>query len=190
MLTRCRPPNEPGAEKQPRGSRAPRGPRLGPAASLRPGSLNKISMIDPRRREAERRGSRPRVRRGFTTDPCRDQALSRVGRWAPRMGGQFGWRGALMRKWCTILTARCKNRTRKRQGFFLSRANSSQSIGGSSRLRRGRRCARGGPRDKVPPLSRCQAQGLRGVQAALPDLGDAPAGDPFLRSLRRFLRAR
>ena len=77
--TKCRPRNEPGAAEQLRGSQMQHRPRLGPATSLQPGSPDKISIVNPRRRDAERRGSRPRVRRAFTINTCRDQVSSRVG---------------------------------------------------------------------------------------------------------------
>jgi hypothetical protein len=40
---------------------------------------------NPRRRDAELRGSRPRVRRAFASNPCRDQVYSAVGWWTLRM---------------------------------------------------------------------------------------------------------
>jgi hypothetical protein len=135
--TKCGPRSEPGAVGgRLRGSRRQRGPQLGPATSLRPGSPNKLLMVNPRRRDAERRGSRPRVRRAFTTNPCRDQVSSRVGRWMPWTGRRLGSRGELMRKRCTVSTARCSNNKRKQQSFSRYPANSSLGIGCSSRPRR------------------------------------------------------
>ena len=74
---RYRPRNEAGASWQ-KGSWRQCGPRLGPATSLWPGSQIQVSIVDPRRRDAERRGSRTQTCREFTIDPCRDQVSSRV----------------------------------------------------------------------------------------------------------------
>ena len=78
ISTRYRPRNELEVV-QVMGSRRQRGPRLGPATSLGLGPQKQGMIINPRNRDAERRGSRPQVRRAFTTKPCWDLS-SRDGR--------------------------------------------------------------------------------------------------------------
>jgi hypothetical protein len=107
----CRPRKEPGAGLL--GSWEQSGPRPGPATALWPGSQKRQLMVNPRRRDAERRGSQPRIRTEFTTNHRWDLVSSRVGRWILRMGNQLGSRGVLVRKRCTMLTARCSNSKRK-----------------------------------------------------------------------------
>jgi hypothetical protein len=61
------------------GSWRQQGPQRGPAVHLSSGP-KQTSMINPRRCYAERRGSRPRLRKEFTTDPCWG-LVSRRGQW-------------------------------------------------------------------------------------------------------------
>ncbi|KAH9070781.1 hypothetical protein EDB83DRAFT_2580024 [Lactarius deliciosus] len=63
------------------GSPRERSPRNGLVVPLPRGPDN-ISIVYPKQRDAERRGPRPRRRREYTTDLCRD-LVSRRGRWEP-----------------------------------------------------------------------------------------------------------
>jgi hypothetical protein len=126
----CRPRKEPGAGLLRSWKQS--GPRLGPPTTLWPGSQNGELTVNPRRRDAERRGSRPRVRTDFTANPRWDLVSSRVGRWNLRMGGRLGSRGVLMRKRSTVSTARCNNTNKERQRVSRYPAHSSLGIRCSS----------------------------------------------------------
>lgn len=115
------------------------GSQLGPAAALWPGSQKYESMVHPRRRDAERGGSRPRMRTESTTNPRWDLAcFSRVVRWSLRIESRLGLRGVLMRKQRIASTAWSVNSKRKRQSSSRYPAHSSLGIciGYSSKLRR------------------------------------------------------
>jgi hypothetical protein len=133
--TKFHPRSEPGAVERQRIPQRQRNPVLGPATSQWPGFPKRTLIVNPRRRVAERRGSRPRVRRVFTTNPCRDQASSGVGWRTLRLVSRLGSRGVLMGKQPIISTTR---RTRKREtqtSLTRSPTDSSQGIECSSKRR-------------------------------------------------------
>ena len=130
-ITRCGPRNKAGVARQ-KGSWRQRSPRLGPATSLWPGSQYKTSTVNPRRRHAERRGSRPRTRRYFTVDPCRDQVSSRGGRDKLRTKSWFGLRGVGWRNRCSRNRSSNSNSNNKRKWCISTSSSqifSSQGTG-------------------------------------------------------------
>jgi hypothetical protein len=90
------------------GVRGKQSPQKGLGVPLSPGP-KKISTVNPRRRGAERGGSRPRQRKEFTVDPCWG-IVSRKGRRAPLY--QDSRLGSRRERWKCGETRQARRRSR------------------------------------------------------------------------------